>query len=360
MTGVQTCALPISTGSAVSLIDGMMIHKGLGIKIKSNSKGKGNRKPGESGEDYTVLISVQNCTLLRDEWRLVKVLFIDEVSLLSEQLICEVDHALRYATERPNEWFGGITVIFAGDFFQYLPIGGTPLYSPIPNINSHRKNDVPRCLGRLTWKSVDAVISLTEQERMKTDPEYARAVNHLRIRQCTTEDMDLFNSRVIKSADNPDGIDMNTSDKTNSTAIVSTNLLRESINARKAHANCTGPNSPTLITCAAQDDILSGPSSTETIKRLLNMNMTKLTSDGALPGFVPLYVSMPVILCHRNISTELGITNGSQGIVRQINTDTTPHGVTYGKSLIVEFPKSRARFPALPSLGLLQPNSMEN
>ena len=336
------------TGSAASLIDGMTIHKGLGIKIKSNSKGKGNRKPGESGEDYTVLISVRNRTLLRDEWRLVKVLFIDEVSLLSEQLICEVDHALRYATERPDEWFGGITVIFAGDFFQYPPIGGTPLYSPIPNINSYRKNDVPRRLGRLAWKSVDAVICLTEQERMKTDPEYARAVNHLRIRQCTTEDMDLFNSRVIKSADNPDGIDMNTSDKTNSTAIVSTNLLRESINARKAHANCTGPNSPTLITCAAQDDILSGPSSTETIKRLLNMNMTKLTSDGALPGFVPLYVGMPVILRHRNISTELGITNGSQGIVRQINTDTTPHGVTYGKSLIVEFPKSRARFPELP------------
>jgi len=30
------------TGSAASLIDGMTIHKGFGIKIKSNSKGKGN------------------------------------------------------------------------------------------------------------------------------------------------------------------------------------------------------------------------------------------------------------------------------------------------------------------------------
>jgi len=46
------------TGSAASLIDGMTIHKGLGIKIKSNQKGKGNREPGESSEDYTVLISV--------------------------------------------------------------------------------------------------------------------------------------------------------------------------------------------------------------------------------------------------------------------------------------------------------------
>jgi len=105
------------TGSAASLINGMTIHKGLGIKIKSNKKGKGNREPGESAEDYMVLISVQNRMLLRDEWWLVKVLFLDEVSLLSKQLICEIDHALHYTTARPDKWFGGITVIFTGDFF---------------------------------------------------------------------------------------------------------------------------------------------------------------------------------------------------------------------------------------------------
>ncbi len=77
--------------------------------------------PAQHITNYTVLISVRNRTLLRDEWRLVKVLFIDEVSLLSEQLICEIDHALRYATEKPDEWFGGITIIFAGDFFSISP-----------------------------------------------------------------------------------------------------------------------------------------------------------------------------------------------------------------------------------------------
>jgi hypothetical protein len=52
------------TGSAASLIDGMTIHKGLGIKVKSNEKGKGNRKLGEHSEDYSVIISVQNRTQL--------------------------------------------------------------------------------------------------------------------------------------------------------------------------------------------------------------------------------------------------------------------------------------------------------
>jgi hypothetical protein len=114
-----------------------------------------------------VLISIRNCTQLRDQWRLVKVIFIDEISLVSQQLICEIDHALRYVKEWPDEWFGGVCVVFAGNFCQYPPIGGTPLYTPIPLANSCRKDDVPRCLGRLAWKSINTVVSLTEQECMK-------------------------------------------------------------------------------------------------------------------------------------------------------------------------------------------------
>ena len=107
------------TGSAASLIDGMTIHKGLGIKIQSKEKGKGNRKLGSDLEDYTVVISIQNQTKLRDEWRDVVVLLVDECSLLSCELMSELDSALRFAKEKPNQWFGGIMVIFAGEF---LPI----------------------------------------------------------------------------------------------------------------------------------------------------------------------------------------------------------------------------------------------
>lgn len=46
------------TDLAASLIDGMTIHKGLGIKIQVNRNGKSNQHVGESMEDYTVLISV--------------------------------------------------------------------------------------------------------------------------------------------------------------------------------------------------------------------------------------------------------------------------------------------------------------
>ena len=201
----------------------MTVHKGLGITVKSFNKGKGNRVPGENHEDYSVLIGVKNKTMLREEWRHVEVLLLDEVSLLSQQLLCEMDHALQFAKEQPEEWFGGINVIFAGDLYQYPPVCGSALYTHISHYAGER--EIAKRLGQLAWKTIDTVVSLTEQERMKTDLEYAAAVNRLRIRECNYGDVELFNSRVIKSAEHPHGVDMGTSDNLSAAAIVSTNLL---------------------------------------------------------------------------------------------------------------------------------------
>lgn len=60
-----------------------------------------------------------------------KVLLGDEASLLSCELIAEIDAALRFAKKIPDEWFGGIMIISAGNFYQYQPVAGTALYTPI-------------------------------------------------------------------------------------------------------------------------------------------------------------------------------------------------------------------------------------
>ena len=57
---------------------------------------EGGKETGiwESKEDYTVLVSIKNKTVLGDEWKKVDILLIDEASLLSAQLLCEIDHVL--------------------------------------------------------------------------------------------------------------------------------------------------------------------------------------------------------------------------------------------------------------------------
>jgi hypothetical protein len=107
----------VPTGSAAALIDGMTVHKGLGIKIKSNVKGKANCDIGSSNLDYSAVISVEICAQLREEWRNMEYLLVDEVSLVGLQLLAKIDHTLQFAKECPDEWFGEIVVIFSGDFY---------------------------------------------------------------------------------------------------------------------------------------------------------------------------------------------------------------------------------------------------
>ncbi|KAJ3892226.1 hypothetical protein GG344DRAFT_45775, partial [Lentinula edodes] len=109
-------------------------------------------------------------------------------------LLADIDGSLRYAKERPDDFFGGINIIFSGDPFQYPPVG-TPLYAPIRSTGRQSEEELMRRLGRMAWKSINTVVELHEQKRMEGDPEYAAAVCRLRMRECTKADVDLFNSR---------------------------------------------------------------------------------------------------------------------------------------------------------------------
>ena len=334
------------TGSAASLIDGIIVHKGLGIKVKSTDKGKGNRKLADNQEDYSVVITTQNKTKLRDEWRLVEIVMIDECSLLSAELLSEIDAALRFSKEVADEWFGGITVIFAGDFFQYPPVCATPLYNPITTHGKNSDSELAKRIGRLAWKSLNAVMTFTQQKRMETDPQYVSAVTHLRTRECTLDDIDLFNSRIVKSSNFEHGILMNEDTNFNATAIVRTNLLRQTMNIRKAQTNASKYNL-SLVNCAAIDTCSTTTLTQSQIDHLLRLDMSSSHFKDALPGFLPLYIGMPVILRCKNISTDLGITNGSQGYVRHFTTKQTSFNICYCTCAIVEFPNSKVSLPNL-------------
>ena len=65
-------------------------------------------------------ISIKKQSEMRKEWKDVEVVCIDECSMMSLQLLSEVDEALRYAKER-NDWFGGVMMVFAGDLCQLPP-----------------------------------------------------------------------------------------------------------------------------------------------------------------------------------------------------------------------------------------------
>ncbi|KDQ05684.1 hypothetical protein BOTBODRAFT_122384, partial [Botryobasidium botryosum FD-172 SS1] len=81
---------------------------------------------------------------------------------------------------------------------------------------------------------------------------------------------------------------------------------------------------------------------------LLKLNFSSSKNKNALPGFIPLYVGMPVILKGTNISVDLKLTNGSQGIVHKIYTEIDDTGLTHAVCALVHFPMSTVKLSNLP------------
>ncbi|MFC0819500.1 helix-turn-helix domain-containing protein [Moraxella marmotae] len=102
-------AITASTGIASTHMNGMTVHAWSGIGIQ-NEFAKLNLKKLAMREDYL------------DRILKTKVLIIDEISMLHAKQLDTIDAVLRHF--RKNDMpFGGMQVVFSGDFFQLPPIG---------------------------------------------------------------------------------------------------------------------------------------------------------------------------------------------------------------------------------------------
>ncbi|MFT7113323.1 MAG: DNA replication protein DnaC, partial [Candidatus Azotimanducaceae bacterium] len=102
-------AVTASTGIAATHINGMTIHTWSGIGIKSEMQ----------EHDFQALLGKK---YLKDNLNNVRVLIVDEISMLHRKQFELVDQVLRRfkSVDAP---FGGIQVVVSGDFFQLPPIG---------------------------------------------------------------------------------------------------------------------------------------------------------------------------------------------------------------------------------------------
>ncbi len=102
-------AVTASTGIAATHIGGSTIHSFSGIGAKESI----------SKMDADILTEKEH---LYKRWNSLNVLIIDEVSMLSAQFIDGID-LIAKAMRRSDKPFGGVQVVFCGDFFQLPPVG---------------------------------------------------------------------------------------------------------------------------------------------------------------------------------------------------------------------------------------------
>ena len=62
-----------------------------------------------------------------EEWKNAYLLIVDEISFASRDVVDKLDYKLRRIL-KPDHKFGGIPIVFAGDFTQLKPVKAQPLY----------------------------------------------------------------------------------------------------------------------------------------------------------------------------------------------------------------------------------------
>ena len=101
-------AITASTGIAATHIGGMTIHSWSGIGIKTKL-------------DKYELNKIVSNQYVAKRVRPAKVLIIEEVSMLLPEMLSMVDAVCR-EIKQSSDPFGGLQVVFAGDFFQLPPV----------------------------------------------------------------------------------------------------------------------------------------------------------------------------------------------------------------------------------------------
>lgn len=159
----QVCA---STGVAAFNISGITIHSFLNL-------GLGDRSTRES---------VSTMSFERKDFiRKLKCLVIDEISMISSELLDKISDVLSHIRQYGGP-FGGLQVILCGDLLQLEPVSGTLVI----------KND--------KFKKF-MVVELTTNFRQSEDTQWRSMLSRMRLGKMTIEDHEILEGKVVENDD---------------------------------------------------------------------------------------------------------------------------------------------------------------
>ena len=143
-----------STGIASTHMGGITIHAWAGIGVR------------QTITEYDI-DELKERRYLRDRLRSAQVLIVDEISMLHHFRLDMVDKVLRHFKE-VDQPFGGVQVIFCGDFFQLPPVSR---YDEEPALFAYHSE---------SWKELDPAVLYLEEQFRQNDEVYTEILNAIR------------------------------------------------------------------------------------------------------------------------------------------------------------------------------------
>ncbi len=293
------------TGAAAVLIGGYTIHSLLLL-------------PNEENPDLQTLAVI---------WDNVLYLIIDEISMISASLLAAISSRLQHAKGRSalaeDRPFGGVNVIFLGDFGQLRPVSSPSLYSHrfinAPTVqDAQNKSALAAFKGVYLWRSVVSVVMLRKNQRQRNDAPYSNLLSRVREGRSgdaryegTAYDFRVLQRRLIQNFDRA-----SCSRFLNAPVIVGRKAVRDALNRRllQLHADSIGAHVDIYYAIDKVDGkILRGPA------RDTVWDLGSTTTRDSV-GRLPLFPGMKVMI-QENIAFAYHVVNGAVGTVKDIKYD---------------------------------------
>jgi len=156
------------------LINGTTIHLLLGLSINKH-------------------IAITKLNSIINIWPNIQFIIIDKIFMVGCTLLATIHLKLQKLKSNILS-FGGINIMFMGDFLQFPPINDTPLYSTnIKLIFTFTKLTQKKFIGKSLWDNyIRPNNIITKQMRQNKDIQYATLLENLQIRNILKLDFDPF------------------------------------------------------------------------------------------------------------------------------------------------------------------------
>ena len=260
------------TGVAACLVGGQTIHKWTGLGLIDKSVERSVR----------TIVENEKVAL---RWRTTRILVIDEVSMLNQELF-EKLNLIAQKVNGSTAFFGGIQVVFCGDFCQLAPIKGA------------------FCFESSIWQAElsPSTVYLRSVQR-QDNPEFIQLLSEIRVGKVTDGTKRLLNARIKAVTPDPEG-----------KAVQPTMLYPH----RKTGE---GINTEQLALLAKQETVfpfMAKDSKYDFAKKRIVAPLKGDTEamEDRVPARMDLCVRCQVMLTV-NLDVDAGLVNGSRGIIRR-------------------------------------------
>ena len=279
------------------MIEGMTLHSAFGFDFGNKHYSLSDKVRDQKKRDF----------------RNLKLLEIDEVSMVKSDLFYQLDLRLQEIMEKPGVPFGGVSILLFGDMLQLRPVLGRYIFEPPKNSSYQATFHLES-----RWEMMN-IINLEINHRQGKFREFADMLNRIRVGEQTGDDLSKLQERV-RPRGHPD-------------------LESVSLYIVCKKKECAMINTAYISKLQGEEFVIKGRHFLPTQKKFTPYICHKEGTVGntSFMDKLILKIGCKVILIH-NIDTSDGLTNGQLG--KLMHVVKNENGVPV--KLIIEFDNENA------------------